>query len=303
MNWRGLHLSEPARLSVRQGQLLLERANEEFAFPLEDVAFLVLDTQQVSLTAALLARCAEQGCLVVACDARHMPCAALLPYQSFHRHTETLLAQMRLSEPKKKRLWQLVIRRKIHNQAQCLRKAKKPTEQIAKIALLECKVKSGDADNMEGVAARAYWQCWVDGFNREQDGTDRLNVMLNYGYALVRSLIARELAARGFSPSLGIHHRSMVNAFNLADDLLEPWRPFVDSLALEYWQTTTEQEEFCLADRRKLAKIFSQPVVMDGAEMSLLDAVRKQVEQLRVFYLRMREDIPLPFFTGVDRRG
>ena len=303
MNWRGLHLSEPARLSVQQGQLLLERTDGRFSFPLEDMAFLILDTQQVSLTAALLARCAKDGCLVVCCDEKHMPCGALLPYQSFHRHTETLLAQMSLSEPRKKRLWQQVIRRKIRNQARCLHEAGRPEGQTESLDLLACKVKSGDCDNVEGVAARLYWQSWVEGFDREQEGTDRLNVMLNYGYALVRALIARELAGRGFSPSLGLHHRSMSNAFNLADDILEPWRPFVDSLALRHWQATPEEKEFSTADRRALARIFSFSVAMDGSEMLLLDAVKKQAEQLRVFYLKMRDDIPFPIFPGDHRRG
>lgn len=159
MNWRGLHLSEAARLSVKQSQLVLERQNGTFTFPLEDMAFLILDTQQISLSAAVLARCAEAGCLIVSCDGRHMPCGALLPYPTFHRHTETLLAQMSLSEPRRKRLWQQVVKRKIHNQAQCLREAGRPEEQVARVNLLESKVKSGDADNMEGVAARLYWQC------------------------------------------------------------------------------------------------------------------------------------------------
>ena len=303
MNWRGLHLSEPARLSVKQGQLLLEREGEKLTFPLEDMAFIVLDTQQVSLTAALLARCAELGCLVLACDGKHMPCGALLPYHSFHRHTETMLAQAAMSEPRKKRLWQKVVKRKIGNQAQCLRLAGRPQEAVARVALMENKVKSGDADNAEGAAARLYWQSWVQGFDREQDGEDRLNVMLNYGYALVRALIARELAARGFTPALGIHHRSMANAFNLADDLLEPWRPFVDRLALERWQASPQEKAFVLEDRRALARIFYANVELDGAEMFLLDAVRRQIEQFRAFCLKYREDIPLPLFPENDVRG
>ena len=303
MNWRGIHLSDPARLSVKQGQLLLERGDGSFTFPLEDMAFLILDTQQVSLTAALLARCAEEGCLVVCCNEKHMPCGALLPFQSFYRHTETLLSQIDLSEPRKKRLWQQVIRCKIYNQRWCLHKAGRPKEQAEKLSVLAAKVKSGDTDNMEGVAARLYWQYWEEHFNRDQDGSDRLNIMLNYGYALVRALMARELAGRGFSPSLGLHHRSMSNAFNLADDMIEPWRPFVDSLVLTHWQRTSEQPAFNLADRRELARIFFCPVTIDDAEMLLLDAVKKQIEQLRVFYLKMRDDIPLPHFPDDNRRG
>lgn len=281
MNWRGIHISEAARLSVKQGQILLERRDESFTFPLEDMAFLILDTQQVSLTAALLARCAEAGCLIICCNDKHMPCGSLLPFHTFYRHTETLQQQIAISEARKKRLWQQIVRRKIHNQAWSLRKAGRPDKQ----------------------AARLYWQYWEESFNRDQDGADRLNVMLNYGYALVRALMARELAGRGFSPALGVHHRSMANAFNLADDMIEPWRPFVDSLVLEICRKSSEQTRFGLEDRRALANIFFQPVSMDGSEMLLLDAVKKQIEQLRVFYLKLRDDIPLPYFLEDDRRG
>lgn len=301
MNWRGMHVSEPARLSVKQGQMLLERRDETFTFPLEDMAFLILDTQQVSLTAALMARCAEAGCLVICCNDKHMPCGSLLPFHTFYRHAETLQRQITLSEARKKRLWQQIIRRKILNQAWSLHRAGKP--EAERLSVLSAKVKSGDSDNVEGAAARLYWQYWEEHFNRNQDGEDRLNVMLNYGYALVRALTARELAGRGFSPSLGVHHRSMANAFNLADDMLEPWRPFVDSLALAIRRKTPGQTAFCLEDRRALANIFFQPVRMDGAEMLLLDAVKKQIEQLRVFYLKLRDDIPLPCFPEDDKRG
>ncbi len=303
MNWRGIHISEAARLSVKQGQILLERRDESFTFPLEDMAFLILDTQQVSLTAALLARCAEAGCLIICCNDKHMPCGSLLPFHTFYRHTETLQQQIAISEARKKRLWQQIVRRKIHNQAWSLRKAGRPDKQAARLSVLSVKVKSGDSDNVEGAAARLYWQYWEESFNRDQDGADRLNVMLNYGYALVRALMARELAGRGFSPALGVHHRSMANAFNLADDMIEPWRPFVDSLVLEICRKSSEQTSFGLEDRRALANIFFQPVSMDGSEMLLLDAVKKQIEQLRVFYLKLRDDIPLPYFPEDERRG
>ncbi len=297
MNWRGLHISRAARLSLKQRQVLLEQEEGKHTFPLEDMAYIILDTQQATLTAALLSACAEAGCLVLCCDARHIPNAALLPYQSFHRHTETLLAQMALSEPWKKQLWKSIVQRKIRNQAACLERAGRPAEEVKKVGAFEARVRSGDADNAEGVAAHAYWKSWVEGFRREQEAEDRLNVMLNYGYALVRAAIARELAARGFSPSLGVHHRSMANAFNLADDILEPWRPFVDELALNIWLSTPEKHEFSTEDRRALARIFHVPLMLDGESMQLIDAVRKQAEQFRMCVMKQREGMPMPSFA------
>ncbi len=166
MNWRGLHLSEPAKLSVRQNQLLLEKEDGQYTFPMEDLAFLILDTQRITLSATILASCANHGCLVISCDNKHMPCGALLPYHSFHRHTETLLSQISMSEPRKKQLWRKIVCRKIHNQARCLSMARCPENQIQKVAVLEVKVKSGDPNNVESLAARLYWHYWMTDFSR-----------------------------------------------------------------------------------------------------------------------------------------
>lgn len=302
MNWRGLHISKPARLSIRQRQLLIEQEEGQHTLPMEDIAFIILDTQQVSLTAALLASCAGNGCLVVCCDAKHMPNGALLPYQQFHRHTETLIAQIALTEARKKQLWKSLVQRKIRNQAESLSRTGGTQDDVRRIAVLEAKVKNGDPENVEGTAAQLYWKSWVQGFMREQEGEDRLNAMLNYGYALLRAAIARELAGRGFSPSLGVHHRSMANAFNLADDLIEPWRPFVDELALKLWRAGSPEKDFSVEDRRALARIFYEPVLLEQESMQLLDAIKKQAEQFRAYALKTRNDIPLPTFAQ-DKQG
>jgi len=285
VSWRGLHLSEPVRLAVKRGQLWLERdGGDKFTFPLEDMGFIVLDTQQALMSAALLSACAEYGCLVITTDSRHMPNGSLLPHHSYYRQPETVKAQLALSVPRQKRLWQNLIRRKIENQAACLYRYT-GSDVSRRLTALIPKVKSGDPDNVEGLASRLYWSALFSEFRRDHKAEDRRNSLLNYGYALVRAAIARDLASEGFIPSLGIHHRSMQNAFNLADDFIEPWRPIVDALAFRRAAADPEGTELTRDDRRAMATIFSERVELGDGVFALVSALRKSMESLRSYFV------------------
>ncbi|MEG2172540.1 MAG: type II CRISPR-associated endonuclease Cas1 [Desulfovibrionaceae bacterium] len=296
MSWRGIHVSEAARMCLKQNRLCVEQAGGEQSLALEDIAFIVLDSPQVTLTSALLAACADKGCLIITTDQRHMPNGSLLPFHPFYRQAETLQAQIQLTEPRKKRLWQYMIIAKINNQALCLRLAHGSASTEKRIACLAQKVRSGDPDNTEAQAARLYWRALVHNFKRDTEGEDRLNALFNYGYALLRAAIARELAACGFAPCLGVHHRSMLNAFNLADDMIEPWRPFVDYLALRHWQQDPNKKVLDTQDRRAMVHIFYEQVYFDTGEHTLLAALKKYMEQFRPYYLAARNDIICPCF-------
>jgi CRISPR-associated protein Cas1 len=296
MSWRGLVLSEPAKVAIKQSRLSVQREGEDEIFlAVEDMAFVVLDTPRVTLTAAALSVCAAAGCLVIFSDDKHMPCGALLPCNQYYRQLETVQAQLALSLPRKKRLWREIVIRKIHNQATCLERFGR-LEQAGKVASLTVKVQSGDVGNVEGHAARLYWHAYADKFIRDADGEDRLNAMLNYGYALLRSAIARELAAFGFVLSLGLNHKSLENAFNLADDIIEPWRPFVDDLVMRRWRKTPGKE-FVREDRQSLCGIFYEQTFFDGGECQLLAALRRQVSKLKG-WLKGEEEIAFPRFSG-----
>lgn len=265
MSWRGLCISSPARLDLRAGRLLLRREGEEdVALPLEDLSFVVIDTPQVRLSAALLSACAEQGCLLLTVDARHMPCAAVLPLAPYYRQLSTLQAQVALGEVRKKRLWQACVRAKIGNQAACLRLLGR--DGAERVATLRTKVGSGDPDNVEAVAARLYWSRLFRHFRRDPDAADRRNSLLNYAYALLRACVARELAARGFAPALGIHHRSPYNAFNLADDMMEAWRPFADLLVARHLEAgpAGDDAELAPADKAALLGLLHGQVDWEG---------------------------------------
>jgi len=248
MAWRGLHLSQASRLSLADGQIVIEQADGTARLPIEDLAWLVLDTQQATFTAALLSACMEAGVVVISTDATHLPNGVMLPFHGHHRQADIAVRQVAMGEPLKKRLWQAIIRRKILNQAAVLtaqgRDGANPLAEMAR------HVGSGDPNNTEARAARHYWQHLFDEFRRE-DEADRRNKLLNYGYAVVRSAIGRALVANGLLPAFGLRHASVSNAFNLADDLFEPFRPFVDRLACGQTRLP-DRGALSLADRRAM---------------------------------------------------
>ena len=305
MSWKGVIIENPARLSLSTGQIVLERQDGKHHIPLEDLAFIVLDSAQVTITAALLSACAEKGCLLLTTDSRHLPNGMLQSFPTHHRQLETLTMQMMVTEPRKKRLWQGIVQNKIQNQALCLR-ALKLSGTTSVLAMVQ-KVRSGDVDNIEGQAARLYWQRFGEGFHRDTEGGDRLNALLNYGYALLRSALAQLLAAHGFIPALGLHHRSGQNPFNLADDILEPWRPFVDYRAVGRWRSSKDENNLTSEDRRYMLGIFNDEVKWRDEIQTILSAMRPYVEQLRIIMRAPQGELTFPTFTedtlyfGVDK--
>ena len=300
MSWKGLVVEQPARLSLRLGQLVLERQDGEQCIPMEDLAFIVLGTTQATLTAALLSACAESGCMVLTTDARHLPNGMLQSFPTHHRQLETLHLQTDVGEPRKKRLWQGLVQHKIANQAECLRALGLPGARF--VSALARKVRSGDPNNVEGQAARLYWSRMGEGFHRDSEGGDRLNVLLNYGYSLVRSSLAQALAAHGFIPALGLHHRSRQNPFNLADDLLEPWRPIVDCFAVKRWRASVEEAYLSTEDRHYMLGIFYESVCWQDSVQSVLSALRPYVEQLRGCMEASQGALACPSFTHAEQK-
>ncbi|MBI2242282.1 MAG: type II CRISPR-associated endonuclease Cas1 [Magnetospirillum gryphiswaldense] len=268
MAWRGVHLSQKARLSLADGQMVVDQDDGSVRLALEDLAWLVLDTPQASLTANLLSACMEAGMVVVTTDASHLPNGILLPFHGHHRQAGMAERQVAMTAPLKKRLWQGIVKAKIANQAAVLDKLGRDGGKV--VAEMARHVGSGDPDNVEARAARQYWQCLFADFRRDDDA-DRRNKLLNYGYAVVRAIIARALAASGLLPAFGLHHASIGNAFNLADDLIEPFRPFVDLLA--HAQGGTKDGELSLQDRRAMVAVLLAEIRLGRDTMTLSAAV------------------------------
>lgn len=232
MSWRVVHVGNPAKLSVSRGQLFVEQ-EEKHSVPLEDIHTLVIDSHGVATSATALAQMSESGVNCIVCDEKHLPSGVLLPLNRHSRSHLIAERQLGLSLPTKKRVWQKVIQAKIANQAAVLRSIGSNTS----LAPIAASVQSGDSTNREAYAARLYFSEMLQGKSRKDD--DIYNALINFGYAIVRSSIARELAAYGFLPAFGIHHESELNNFNLADDFLEPFRPVIDLHAWKWMQTRT----------------------------------------------------------------
>uniref|UniRef100_UPI0032180094 type II CRISPR-associated endonuclease Cas1 n=1 Tax=uncultured Draconibacterium sp. TaxID=1573823 RepID=UPI0032180094 len=226
---RTLFISNPYRLSLKNKQLQLsERGGMTVASaPVEDLGFVVLDHPQISFSMKLVEELNENNVVTLFCDSKHMPSSMLLPLDAHHIQGELFRAQVAATEPLKKNLWKQTIEAKIANQARLLQKLGKNATQLKTLAR---QVKSGDTDNREGFAARLYWMALLGkNFVRDRYG-EPPNPFLNYGYILLRSAVARALAGSGLLATLGIHHRNRYNAFCLADDIMEPYRPYVDEL-------------------------------------------------------------------------
>lgn len=221
-------IQNPAKLNLRQGQLRLENDEGEFKLPLEDITALILESPQIALTSSLLSECQDKGVAILTCDKTHIPNGVLLPFQPHSRQSRVARVQQSWTEPLRKRLWQRVIQTKILNQAKCLDMTVGKDESMRLKAFVD-RVGSGDPDNIEAQAARDYWpRLFGPDFRRH--GNDNINAALNYGYAVVRAFVARSQVAYGLIPAFGIHHDNELNAFNLTDDVIEVFRPFVDHM-------------------------------------------------------------------------
>lgn len=276
MAWKGLHLSRPARLNVYDNQIVVSQDDGEARIALEDIAYIVLDAPHATLTSTLLSACMEAGVVIVCVDARHTPNGVALPFHSHHRQAGVAAKQVALSEPLKKRCWQRIVVAKIDNQAAHIDSLDRNTEALRAMTKL---VGSGDPDNVEARAAREYWRALYQNFTRD-DASDLRNKMMNYGYAVTRAGVARALVAFGLLPAFGLHHASVTNAFNLADDLLEPFRPFVDALAAARAKDREKSDDLTIHDRRAMAGVLLADAIVGRETVSLLVACEKAAESL-----------------------
>jgi len=224
-----LMFTSPVALSLKYGQLVVtsKENGDTLTRPIEDIGFVIIDNPMVSVTVPVLNELTENNVAVILCDKRQMPCSMLMPLEGNSTLQESYKYQLEASAPLKKQMWKQLIEAKIKNQAALLNRVGKSGD-VLKPSYMN--VKSGDADNREGAAARIYWTAlFEDGFKRERDG-DSPNIFLNYGYAILRAAVARALVGSGLYPAFGIFHRNRYNAFPLADDVMEPYRPFVDEI-------------------------------------------------------------------------
>jgi CRISP-associated protein Cas1 len=277
MAWRGLHITKPGRLSLADGQIIVAQDNDSVRIPLEDIGWIILDQPQLTLTTALFSACAENGIAIINTDARHTPSSLTLPFHQHHKQAHVATQQINLSLPFRKRCWQSITISKLENQAKVLDIHEKPHGDT--LRAMAKHVNSGDPDNVEARGARQYWSALFDHFIRD-DASDLRNKMLNYGYAVMRAIVARSIVGAGFLPCFGLHHASQSNAFNLADDLIEPFRPLVDTMVFAQMNARDKADAMTVEDRRLLASLPLQNVSFNGSEQTTIAATEACVASL-----------------------
>lgn len=296
---RTLYFGNPAYLSLKKEQLVVQlpevEKNEEFSekfkkeavatFPIEDIGVVVLDNKQITITHGLMETLLANNCALITCDSSRMPVGLLLPLAGNTTQTERFRHQINASVPLKKQLWQQTVQAKIANQAEVLHEL---TGAVVKnMQVWANDVKSGDPDNYEARAAVYYWNNFfpqIKGFTRHREGVPPNN-LLNYGYAILRAVIARSLVASGLLPTLGFYHRNKYNAYCLADDIMEPYRPFVDKLVYEIVDSGVDISDLNKEIKAKLLSIPILDVTINGQRSPLMIAAGQTTASLAQCFL------------------
>jgi len=295
---RTLFFGNPAYLSTRNEQLVInypEEDKSEKTVPIEDIGYLVLENQQITITNGVLMKLVQNKTAVITCDQQHLPCSFLQPLVGHTEQTVRYRHQLDASIPLKKQLWQQTIVAKIENQAKHLKLREKYS---LKLERWSKEVKSGDSQNHEAVAAAHYFQklfAEVEGFSRNQKGTPPNN-LLNYGYAILRAVTARAIVSRGMLSSVGIFHHNKYNPFSLADDVMEPYRPYVDALVFDLVETGVNLEELTTGIKVELLKIPALDVIIDGKRSPLMNAMSRTTNSLYECFFGSSRKILYPEF-------
>ena len=286
-----LYFGNPIYLSLRNAQLVLrmpdaDKLEESFkqdaerTIPIEDIGVVVLDNRRITITTGAMEALLANNCAIITCDSTDLPVGLMLPLCGNTTQSERFSTQIDASLPLKKQLWQQTVRQKILNQATVL---SKNTGAIVKnMQVWANEVRSGDPDNLEARAAAYYWRNLfptLPNFVRGREG-DPPNNLLNYGYAILRACVARGLVGSGLLPTLGIHHHNRYNAYCLADDIMEPYRPFVDDLVINIMQQYPDYSELTRSIKAALLTIPSLDVTLDGKRSPLMIAVGQTTASL-----------------------
>ncbi len=290
---KSILIENKTSITSKNLQLIIKSEIRESAIPIEDIGFLVLDHQEIYLSLPAMNLLVENNTSVIICGKNHLPNGMFLNLNSHHIQQEVFKNQIEASIPLKKNLWQQTIVEKITNQGFLLQRI---TSKSNSFEFLASKVLSGDTTNMEGVAAQQYWKSFFDtydiNFKRERFG-DYPNNFLNYGYAILRAATARALSGSGLLNTLGIHHKSKYNAFALADDIMEPYRPLVDEKVFEIMQKYDEQE-LNTKIKAELLQVLTRTVYFKDEKSPLMVALQKTASSLQQCFMGNRKKIKYP---------
>lgn len=295
---RTLYFGNPAKLQKQNEQLKVElkEDGEEHQVPIEDIGMLVLDDPRIYITPGLVNALLDNNATVLWCDERHLPKGLILPMATNHVYTEKLRSQLDASQPLQKQLWKQTVKQKVRNQGAFLKKLGLPADNMEHWAK---EVKSGDPQNVEAKASAYYWKKTFEFLDvpngvRDPSGPPPNN-LLNYGYAVLRGVVARSLVASGCLPAVGIHHRNKYNPFCLADDIMEPFRPFVDRLVIELIKEEDEIPTDIHKELKKgLLRIPTLDVVIEEQKSPLMVGMQRTTASLMDCFEKTREKLLYP---------
>ena len=279
---RIIEIASPAHLSLRSKQLCIRQdGGKEITVPIEDIGVLILDHPAITHTQGVLTACFEGNTAVIICDKKHHPAGLLLSMEGYSMQSRTIAAQIRASTPTVKRLWQRVVQAKVTEQARVLLSVTGIVS--TQLKLLAKQVKSGDPQNIEAQAARIYWQQLFTKKFRRNRGVPGINVLLDYGYAILRASTARAIVGAGMHPSIGIHHHNQYNTFCLADDLMEPLRPLIDMRVhdISHNKCGNKSMQLCHENKKILLDVLHQKVLMGEQTLPLMTALHYYAASIR----------------------
>ena len=291
---RSIYIGSPAYLKLKDEQMyIMEPSSNEMKgkVSVEDLGLLMLDHFQITISHQLIQKMMGNNVVVVSCDAHHLPHGIMLPLYGHTEHSDRIKDQLQASEPLKKQLWKQTVECKIENQKEVLRRLGNYYEPMMNY---QNNVKSGDSTNMEGIAAQHYWKYLISlDFLRQRFG-ESPNQFFNFGYAVLRSIVARSIVETGLLPVLGIFHKNKYNPYCLADDLMEPYRPFVDWLVMDWLTKNPEIEELTKEFKAHLLQVATKDVWIDGKKRPLLVAVKTTASSLYKCYKGEKRLISYP---------
>ncbi len=278
-------------LSVVRGFMKVSHKGEELGrVPLDDITAVIVHGHGATFSANLASRLSERGALLVLCAANHQPHAIMWPLAGHHAQGARMRAQWRASKPMRKRLWQLIVRAKVRMQGAVVAAL---GQEAAPFDLLARRVRSGDPDNIEAQAARRYWPLVMGESFRRDRYAGGANAFLNYGYTVMRSAVMRAVVAAGLHPTIGLHHHNQFNAFSLADDLMEPFRPLVDFTARQLWHEEGHREMDAQV-RERLVRILSFDLLMDGERKPVSRCAQLLAQSLAASFVAGKASLALP---------
>lgn len=284
----------PVRLRSRFHQLVVDAENgPSTSIPFEDVAVVLVSHPQVTFSQSVLDELIRNGGVLVACNRKSLPVGMLVPLAAHHQASHRIRQQAAVSVPRLKKAWQQIVKAKIRAQSHLLQSLSGDDRGLS---LLAASVQSGDPKNIEAQAARRYWPKLFDGFHfkRRPEGEDPINIRLNFGYGVLRGIVARAICATGFHPSLGLHHHNMFNAYCLADDLMEPFRPLIDRIVRNQVEKPVLEDSLTQESKEELIDPLLGRLRLGNELRTLFDVVSRLAASLVQFFAKKTEELELP---------